>query len=474
MDESSTTASAETDASNSSSDKLPQTIDIDAAGDIVLDVTFETSSVTLKQSRRAALAASKKAGAKAPSPSEFKASVRVAYRVSLATLNKHSKYFSNLLSNSQFREARLIAEAHKELAERKVKPQEADIEHLPWISIVDDDDATKVAGREVAMEDILRIIHQKAPKTTRATMTHAMTLTIMADRFDCVSAVAHALKEDFKFKWPLTTGRPLRAEDGRPTDAEQVLRQKVLVSWLLGQPARLQHSTRELIMRGSSLWSEFHDPGAELTASWWNLPDGLEEELRYRRECILNTVASVQRHFLALFSSRERQCKLGYDSSSACDSFQLGQMLKFLVNKNLLFLVDYSPASLDSLTDTAMMDIEEILLALNQCPNYQVDNHHTNCGLRVRLEPILGYFRSMLSPGVVSIPYAGWKKRPDDVSWASHKEDGQGVNGDSTRKFLFTRAIANDQRLRHEGALHADKLARTMFTAEAWNWTPEV
>lgn len=41
------------------------------------------------------------------------------------------------------------------------------------------------------------------------------------------------------------------------------------------------------------------------------------------------------------------------------------------------------------------------------------------------------------------------------------------------RVFRFTRAIAGDQRLRYEGAMSADRLARELFTADAWDWTPE-
>lgn len=195
------------------------------------------------------------------------------------------------------------------------------------------------------------------------------------------------------------------------------------------------------------------------------------DELQYRRECILNTVASVQRHFLNLYSSRDRQCKLGYDSSAACDSFQLGQMLKFLLSKNLAFLVDFSPVSLESVPDTAMLDIEELLSTLKQCPNYQVDKHHTNCGLRIRIEPIIDYIRAMLSAGVTTISHADWKKRRVEISWvvlASQLEE------DTDRAFVFTRAIATDQRLRFEGALYADRMAKKLFTAETWNWTPEM
>ncbi|KAF7541226.1 hypothetical protein G7Z17_g11997 [Cylindrodendrum hubeiense] len=474
MGESAAAAPADADASEPSPTDLPRTIDVDAAGDIVLDVTFETSPATLNRTRKAVLAASRKAGTQPPPASALKPKVRVAYRTSLAALKKHSKYFSNLLANSQFREARLISDAHDKLAERKIKPSEADIRDLPWIPIVDDDEATKAAGRENVMEDILNIIHQRPPKTARATMSHITTLAIVADRFDCVSGVSRALNADFKFKWPLTTGKPLRGEDGKPTDTEQALRQKALVAWLLGQPMRFHQATRELILRGSSLWSEFHDADSDMTAAWWNLPDGIEEELRYRRECILNTIASVQRHFLALFSSRERQCKLGYDTSAACDSFQLGQMLKFFLAKNLLFLVDFSPTSMDSVPDTAMVEVEELLSTLQQCPSYQVDKNHTNCGLRVRVEPIMGYMRSMLSANVIAVPHADWQRRRAEVSWANVRENGDTENDNSrTKTFAFTRAIANDQRLRYEGTLYADKMAKAMFTAEAWDWTPE-
>lgn len=198
------------------------------------------------------------------------------------------------------------------------------------------------------------------------------------------------------------------------------------------------------------------------------------EELQHRRECILNTIASVQRHFLDLYSSRARQCKLGYDSSAACDSFQLGQMIKFLVSKNLLFLVDYSASSLHAVPDASAVNIEELLGTLRQCPNYQIDKNHTNCGLRVRIGPILDYIQSMLSAGVVALSHAEWKGRRESASWIREgAEDARG-EGESRLTFLFTRAVANDQRLRYEGALYVDRMAKQLFMSDAWNWTPEV
>lgn len=472
-------AAADGDASEGapSGDKV-DIVNVSEAGDLVLHVKFETSRDTLAKSRKAANAAARKNGQHKTNGSEsqsFKPVVNVAYRVDLDTLQKQSVYFSNLLSNPKFKEAKTISDAHAVLKSQGVKVAEAKPEDLPWIRITDDDEATKAAGRERAFEDILRIIHQKPPKATKITMSYVTTLAIIADRFDCASGVSRSLTTDLKFKWPLTNTRPLRDETGKPTEIEQVLRQKILAAWLLNQPLRLAASTRELIVRGSRLWTNYpSEDDTSHTAAWWNLPDGLEEELQYRRECIMTTIASIQSHFLALYSSRERQCKLGYDSSPACDSFQLGQMLKFLLSRNLLYFVDFSPASIDALPDHfSTLDLDADLLAvLKQCPNYQVDKFHTNCGLRIRIDPILDYVRAMLSANVVAISLPAWKKDREQTSWMPAVQDGT-ADGDRPRKFAFTRAMSNDQRLRYEGAIYADNMARALFTADSWDWTPE-
>jgi hypothetical protein len=41
-------------------------------------------------------------------------------------------------------------------------------------------------------------------------------------------------------------------------------------------------------MRGSTLWSEFYDPDANnMTAAWWNLPDGLEGRYKIELEILV-------------------------------------------------------------------------------------------------------------------------------------------------------------------------------------------
>lgn len=212
----------------------------------------------------------------------------------------------------------------------------------------------------------------------------------------------------------------------------------------------------------------------------------------------MNTLASIPSHFLHLYTVRTRgglrQCKLGYDSSSACDSFQLGEMVKLFVTKSLLFLTDFSSSSLDEIKDFAAVDVNSILAALKQCPNYQVDRHHTNCGLRTRILPILEYVGSMLSANVVQVALVGWKKDRKRTSWMK-PEDGEdaskgkldggkrdfvvanGSEGSKSerkgRVFRFTRSVASDQRLRYEGTMAADRMARELFTADGWDWTPD-
>ncbi|UKZ59153.1 uncharacterized protein TrAtP1_000469 [Trichoderma atroviride] len=460
-------AAADAEAAKNSEVDGPTVVNIAEAGDIILDVTFETSKETLKKSQKAsALALKKPSGAPQPA---LKRKVTVAYRVSQAALKKHSQYFANLLSNPKFSEASAIDEVYKKLAALKIEPGKADAADLPWIRITDDDEATKAAGREHVFEDMLKIIHQKPLKAPRVGLSEVTTMAILADRFDCLTAVARSLNG---LRWPVTNNRPFADDSGRNTDAEQTLREKILVSWLLSNGMKLHQAARELVVRGSRLWSDYSEEREELTAAWWHLPEGIEEELEYRRECVLNTIASVQRHFLNLYCSKERQCKLGYDSSGACDSFQLGQMLKFLVSKNLLFLVDYTSPSLEAVPDGAMINIDDLLNTLKQCPNYQIDKHHTNCGLKIRMDPITDYIRTMLSASGTSIAHADWKKRRSEVSWTQLR-DRRLREDEEEVKFVFTRAVASDQRLRYEAAMYTDRLSKGLFTASSWDWTPE-
>ncbi|KAK4155054.1 hypothetical protein C8A00DRAFT_13878 [Chaetomidium leptoderma] len=461
-------------------------VEIVPDGDILLDVTFETSKETLKAARKAA---KPRPGQKIVPP-VFKPRTRVGYRVQLAVLKQNSKYFDNLLSDTRFSEARSIEASFQRLSLKNVKPSEADAADLPLVKILEDDEATRSAGQDSAFEDLLRILHRKQSTSKAVTMQYLAVLAVLADRFDCIAIVSRYVNA-LKYKWPTTQTR-LSRDDGPALTraAEETLRQKILVSWLLDQPPKMHTATRELIMYGSRRWSVSFDEEEEEgnSAAWWDLPDDLESELHRRRESILTTIASIQRHFLHLYTSRTRQCKLGYESSASCDSYQLGEMVKFLSGRDLLFLAaaDFSssssPQSSPAVTppDYATVDIGHILATLKQCPSYQIDKNHTNCGLRTRVLPILEFVQAMLSSNVVSVSRQAWAKDREGVSWCLSREEEEGGREAEEKKkkkkkkvFCFTRGMATDQRLRYEGAMAADRMARALFTAGEWDWTPE-
>ncbi|KAI1438963.1 hypothetical protein GGR50DRAFT_214248 [Xylaria sp. CBS 124048] len=461
-----------------------EVINISERGDVILDVTFQNSKDTIRAARKAAQ--SRYVSPKDPQPKQLppKAKVRLGFRVNLAVLKRQSRYFEKLLGDARFKEANDITSAFASLSLKGVKPADANVGDLPWIEIHDDDAVTSYAYREMAFADLLRILHGQEAKTAQAqiTMSFVTTLAVLADRFDCTATASKYVSMGLKFKWPLTNRTKLSRDDGSNPGGmsratESVLRQKILVSWLLNQPSKFQAATKEFIMNGSCRWSAFaEDDGDTVNATWWYLQDGLEEELQYRRASILNTLSSVPRHFLSLYTSPRgaRQCQLGYDSSVSCDSYQLGEMFKFLTNKGLLFLVDFSPSSLDAVSaaDPALLSVDAILTALRQCPAYQIDKNHTNCGLRTRLLPILDFIQALLSANSVPISRAAWKSNRVACAWMPAETKASGGDDDG-KPFRFTRSLAGDQRLRFEDALGADKFARDVFTATSWDWTAE-
>jgi hypothetical protein len=275
--------------------ELPNVIDILPGGDVVLDVTFTTSKETLKSAKKLSQPG---AGRTAVRPM-LSARIRVGYRVHLAVLKRQSKYFNNLLGDSRFQEAKSIEAAFQNLSLRNIKPADADPNDLPWIRIADDDEATRSAGREDVFGDLLRILHGVYLAIKVPTMAYVTLLAVLADRFDCPSPVSRCLSMKMKFKWPTTQTKLPQGEDGIQLSraAEETLRQKILVSWLLDQPMKMHMATRELILYGSSRWSAYPENDSN-DATWWDLQYGLESKqvvsLAYALACLFVDRVGVQ------------------------------------------------------------------------------------------------------------------------------------------------------------------------------------
>lgn len=126
-------------------------VEIRSTGDILLDVHFKNTSECTKSIPRDALRSLRTRKLPITSP-------RILYRVRLDTLKKHSDYFRTMLK-PQFAEGLAVEKALKELTDANQVVSELEPEKLPWITIVDEDAATKTFGREMIFRDMLRIMH---------------------------------------------------------------------------------------------------------------------------------------------------------------------------------------------------------------------------------------------------------------------------------------------------------------------------
>ncbi|CAG8978238.1 hypothetical protein HYALB_00009135 [Hymenoscyphus albidus] len=438
-------------------------VEICSTGDVLLDVSFENTNACNKSIPVDLIRKLKTSKSPIPSP-------RIFYRVRLDTLKKSSDYFKHLLGPS-FAEGAAVIEAFEKLSKSGLNPTEIDAELLPRIEIVDEDVATKTLGREVIFGDMLRIIHG-AEHTTKPIMLNILTvLVVMADRYSVLSLVSRYFQKTFKaYKYPATLDKK----------AEEILRQKILVFYHTEQSLNFCAATRELILRGSLRWTGAEETTGDFQTAWWDLPDGLEAELAHRRACVLRTIASIQTQCLTLYSSRDLQCKLGYESSHACDSFQLGEMIKFLTRKGLLSLIPFqavSPEDDEYIWPEAYSgDAETLMGLLRQCPGYQVNEYHKYCGLRTKLLGPLEYIKSCIEVGVgISL---GRGKNWMNESWIPSPSSSISKTSFSPRK-AFTVGTTDEEdtfdyaTVKNKTSmmgLGGAKAAKELFTQKKWNW----
>lgn len=239
-------------------------IDIRATGDILLDITL-----TNNHSARTILALN---SALPPRLSPFSKpglpADRTLFRVRLDTLTKTSAYFSRLLTDARFQEATKITNTFAGLKARGIVPAEAEPGDLPRVAITDDDDATHVAGRVPILADLLRILHS-GDATSKLSIPYLAILAVMADRFDCAATVGRYVRGAKRVPWPQTYGTVNFA-------GEELLRQKVLVAWLLEDRVKFAAATKECVFRGSARWGGGGEMQSGQVGVWWDLPDGIE------------------------------------------------------------------------------------------------------------------------------------------------------------------------------------------------------
>lgn len=287
-------------------------------------------------------------------------------------------------------------------------------------------------------------------------------LTIVADRLDALPALSRYVK---KHKFLQSLDAKTRGGTSN-TLSEERIRQKLLIGLLLDHGVWVSMYSKRLILRNSARWKPDAPETAPDDALYWDLPQGLEEEMMHRRDYVLDTIQSMQTHFLKLYTHGERQCKLGYDSSPQCDSFQLGEMVRFFHRLDLLPLAG---SIMDADGPVQYQgDVDRLIDTLRQCPEYQIDRNHKHCGLRERLLPLLNLIQNHLSLDVnnldVGVCLDCWQARKQEYSWAEVK-----------RPPIWSRPMlqrSSSGRLRGASLCLTRHLAsRDMFTATIRDWT---
>lgn len=492
-------------------------IEISPSGDVVLNVSFRSTG-KLKGGLKATRGTP---GRDAQSARDF----HIAYRVDHRMLMSKSEFMRKLFSDTRFAEGQKVSAFLARVSSSKLDVSKMAAAELVWIDMTEDDASIAFDGRELVFESLLRMLHglaAPAPPSDESFL-YATILAIMADRLSCAPAIAKAF-QGTKIKWPI----PVVYNNLKVSEVHA--RKQILVSWCVCSPVlahrwtwpllpRICHPRRRtdvscsdnancwlrllqrsrqfmsgtyyLIRFGSRQWRDgVFDEDEPEPALWWNLPDGLEgellltddatvtganydgiEELEFRRKNVLRALASVPRQFVRLYSSRERQCRLGYDSSPSCDSFQLGEIVKFLSNSALLFLVDFGPDALSDVPETWNYDIVSIVDKLKQCPSYQVDKNHTKCGMRTRIMPILSVLEMMVSEDALAILLVSWQRRHGASNPGSWLDAARARREDRTREdgFRWSRrytAMAEGRSPTFGGS----KLVLDIFTATTWDW----
>ncbi|KAK3651658.1 hypothetical protein LTR56_005466 [Elasticomyces elasticus] len=370
-------------------------------------------------------------------------SAHASFRVSASALKQSSRYFERLLQSGRFGEGVRVEALHKTLKEQYRSMDKVPVAELPVVQVQDVGRTSAIKSLTSLCADLLHILHGQDIQTNPL-VSNLANLSIVADRFDALHFVgAHIARKKF-----------LRTIDGKTTAkaeaalSEEKVRQRLLVAVMLDHRPWIERYSARLIIKG---WV-----GGEADLStplWWDLPSRIEEELAYRRECVLETIQSIQSYFLGLYTSRERRCKLGYDSSTQCDSYQLGEMIRFFVRNGTLKLQG-GVVDNDESSEQFTGDATVLLESLRQVPEYQIDRHHSHCGIRTQILPLL----DLLGECLLRVGICGdcWTDSRAQYAWM-----------DAKKPLLWKRQAFS---LRGQGHANHHADLRAMFTATDRDW----
>jgi hypothetical protein len=343
---------------------------------------------------------------------------------------------------------------------------------LPHISILN---VGRVAVARVSsirnlLADFFRALHGLDLAVPSPPVANLANLAVVADRFD---AFAYLSKYIQKKKYLQLIDTKSRNKLGS-TQTEEKVRQKLYIGLVFDHATWITRYSKHLILRDSVQWRPDTEED-DTKAPWWDISNGVENELIKRREYILETINSLQAHFLKLYTSGDRQCKLGYDTSVQCDSFQLGEMVRFF---HKIDTVRLQGKIYDNTEPTYYLgDIERLLLALRQCSNYQVDSNHAHCGLRSRILPLIDFVQNQmnLDTGSLDIGLCAdcWADRRKEYAWSLAKRP---VLWTYPKHGMINRVLPygpKGHQRTPSSCLARHAAVRDVFMATERDWTPQ-
>ncbi|EEQ89691.1 hypothetical protein RJZ56_000141 [Blastomyces dermatitidis] len=503
-----------------------------------------------------------------PSPSSGArklAHMKYLMGVSSTALKESSTYFRVILDPDKFREGRELFEKTAQLdakygaGEVSMNDDEAAFAELPTISI----ELPPLAGvfdKADLIETFLRVLYLGSAMShddqniqdilnhlAKKSISFVANLIVLSDKFGGQEALKRALNIPLdgvsKSVGQTLISKTLRRLQSSRVEDEERTRQAIYFALFLGSNDGVLAFTHMLIIDGSREWVSGGGDGwvGIDRPLWWHLPHGIEEELRFRHESILDTITDLQSHFLRAYGalppessphspqitdpsisafplqppqhSMRLQCRRMYENSRACDSFHLGEIIRFFTTRTKTLHLestlpphmhdsgDSEDENADHVTHNTTnstqpppppTNIATLLASLRQCPEYQIDPNHIGCGLRRRLLPALDCLASFTtnSTNAVGIcpshfnsgndnstnPYASMATRCARVgSWRNHAFRDAIMVGIGAGK-VDSITYLNDGRA--NGALAEmctcvvnAELARAAFTARrrAWN-----
>ncbi|QIW96270.1 hypothetical protein AMS68_001788 [Peltaster fructicola] len=354
-----------------------------------------------------------------------------------ATLRLKSRYFDRLLQNDRFGEGVHVHQRHAALTKQYPTPGLIPLDELPVLRVEHLGRISSVKSIEPLLSDFFTILLDHELHTIPPVVNLA-NLAIVADRFDALDAVRQYIRRK----------KTIKAIEGKTTPkqetalTEEKMRQRLLVGLMLDHGAWVEKYSARLITKGLMLREI-----SEADALWWDLPGRVEEELSSRRAYALDTIQALQAHFLEAYSTRARQCRLGYDSSAECDSFQFGEMVRFFMKISTLRLQGRL-LSTDETSFEYEGDLFLLIERLKQIPEYQVDRNHSHCGIRTRLIPLLDLIASNLQGiGICGECWLenwtkhAWIELKRPLSWTRDRHTGNGAIAGHERRHDLVRSL---------------------------------